>query len=80
MIAIVRAVVNDYGKGGTAPDPIEWCAAAISRRRRVVEAVREFALLPRPEGYLGWGVAGMAHHRGFCLRCQVLAFLGRFVG
>ena len=49
FIAIARAVVNDYGKGGTAPDPIEWCAAAISKRRRVVEAVREFAMLPRPE-------------------------------
>ena len=49
FFAIARAVVKDDGKGGTVPDLIEWCADAISKMRRVVEAVKECTLFPRPE-------------------------------
>ena len=46
FVAIARAVVNDDGKSGTAPDPLVCCAGAVPKRRRSVEAVREFAMLP----------------------------------
>ena len=52
FIAIARVIANDDGKGegrrgeGTAPDPLVWCSGAKGKRRRVVEAVRDFAMLP----------------------------------
>ena len=56
-------------KGGTVPDPIEWCADAISKRRRVVEAVKECTLLPRPEVIWAGEWQGWLTNRGFCSRC-----------
>ena len=52
FVAIARVIANDDGKGegrrgeGTAPDPLVWCSGAKGKRRRVVEAVRDFAMLP----------------------------------
>ena len=49
-IAISRAVVNHDGRDGTAPDPVVWSAGALSKRRRLVHAVRDRAFLPGPPG------------------------------
>ena len=49
FIAISRAVVNDDGRGGLAPDPMVWCAGGKHKRRRPVEAVRDYAMLPGPQ-------------------------------
>ena len=46
FIAISRAVVNHDGFGGTAPDPMVWSACSLPKRRRLVHAVRDLALLP----------------------------------
>ena len=48
FIAISRAVVNDDGKGGTAPDPMVWCAGSKSEKRKPMDAVRDLAMLPGP--------------------------------
>ena len=48
FIAISRAVVNHDGFAGTAPDPMVWCAGSMPKRRRLVHAVRDLALLPGP--------------------------------
>ena len=48
FIAISRAVVNHDGNDGTAPDPVVWSAGALPKRRRLVHAVRDFAMLPNP--------------------------------
>ena len=50
FIAISRAVVNHDGGIGTAPDPFVWSAGALSKRRRLVHAVRDRAFLPGPPG------------------------------
>ena len=57
FIAIARAVVNDDGLGGTVPNPL--VGVLESKRRRIFQAVREFAWLPGPEtlwsgGWQGW--------------------------
>ena len=46
FIAMARAVVINDGKGGIAPDPMVWSSAGRPKRRRPVEAVRDFAMLP----------------------------------
>ena len=48
FIALSRAVVNHDGNDGTAPDPTVWSAGALPRRRRLVCAVRDLAMLPGP--------------------------------
>ena len=48
FIAISRAVVNHDGRDGTAPDPLVWSAGALPKRRQLVHAVREWAMLPGP--------------------------------
>ena len=58
-IAISRAIVNHDGFGGTAPDPMVWSAGSMPKRRRLVHAVRNLALLPGPPAiWLGEWVAG----------------------
>ena len=52
FIAISRAVVNHDGRDGIAPDPLVWSAGALSKRRRLVHAVRDRAFLPGPPGIL----------------------------
>ena len=59
FIAISRAVVYHDGLGGTAPDPMVWSAGSLPKRRRIVHAVRNFAMLPGPPAlWLGEWVAG----------------------
>ena len=48
FIAISRAVVNHDGRDGTALDPMVWSAGALPKRRRLVHAVRDRAMLPGP--------------------------------
>ena len=58
FIAICRAVVNHDGFAGTAPDPMVWSAGSLPKRRRLVHAVRDLALLPGPPAiWLGEWVA-----------------------
>ena len=49
FIAIARVIVNDDGKGSTAPDPLVWCSGAKGKRRRVIDGVRDFAMIPGPQ-------------------------------
>ena len=61
FIAISRAVVNEDGRGGLAPDPMVWSAGGRHKRRRPVEAVRDYAMLPGPQrlwvgGWFQWPV------------------------
>ena len=48
FVAIARAVVNHDDSGGTAPNPLVWSAGSLPKRRRDVDAVRNFAFLPGP--------------------------------
>ena len=48
FIAISYAVVNHDDFVGTAPDPLVWSGGALSKRRRLVHAVRNYASLPGP--------------------------------
>ena len=50
FIAIARAVVNHDDRGGVALDPLVWSAGTRPKRRRLVHAVRDRALLPGPQG------------------------------
>ena len=47
-------MVNRDGRDGTAPDPLAWSAGALSKRRRLVHAVRDRAFLHGPLGILGF--------------------------
>ena len=44
--------MNCDGNGGTAPDPPVWSYGALPKRRRLVHAVRDRALLPGPPAIL----------------------------
>ena len=46
FIAISRAVVNHDDCEGPAPDALVWSAGALPKRRRLVHAVHNHALLP----------------------------------
>ena len=46
FIAISGAVVNHDRNDGTALDPLVWSAGALPKRRRLVHAVRDRAMLP----------------------------------
>ena len=48
FIAIARAALNDDGLASTTLHPVVWSAAANPKRRRVEQAVRNFAWLPGP--------------------------------
>ena len=56
FIAMSRVVVNHNGNGVTTPDPMVWSAGSHPKRRRLVHAVRDRALLPGPPGIWdsGW--------------------------
>ena len=61
FIVICGAVVNRDVFGGTAPDPMVWSAGSLPKRRRIVHAVRNLAMLPGPLAlWLGEWVAGLA--------------------
>ena len=48
FIAVSRAGVNHDGFVGTGPDTLVWSVGALPRRRRLVHAVRDHAMLPGP--------------------------------
>ena len=48
FVAISRAVVNADGHPGLAPDPLVWSPGSLPKRRRILRAVRDAALLPWP--------------------------------
>ena len=48
FIAVSRAVVNHVDGEGSSPDPLVWSAGALPKRRRLVLAVRDRAMLPGP--------------------------------
>ena len=48
FIAIFRAGVYHDGFVGTGPDPLVWSVGALPKRRRLVHAVRNHAMLPGP--------------------------------
>ena len=48
FIAIARTALNDDWVAGTTLHPVVWSAAADPKRRRVEQAVRNFAWLPVP--------------------------------
>ena len=48
FVAIARAAVNHDDGGGTAPNPLVWSAGSLPKKRRDVDAVRNFAFLPGP--------------------------------
>ena len=48
FIATSRAVGNHEGNDGTALDPLVWSSGALPKRRRLVHAVRDRAMLPGP--------------------------------
>ena len=45
FVASSRAVVNHDDCAGTAPDPFVWSAGVFLKRRRILDAVRDYALL-----------------------------------
>ena len=48
FIAISRAVANCDDSSGLAPHPLVWSAGGLPKRRRIVDVVRDVALLPGP--------------------------------
>ena len=59
FVAISRAVVDRDEGNETAPDPMVWSVGALPKRRRLVHAVRNLAVLPGPPAlWLGEWVAG----------------------
>ena len=48
FIAISRAVVNCDDSSGLAPHPLVWSAGGLPKRRRIVDVVRNVALVPGP--------------------------------
>ena len=55
-IANALAAVNDDGRGGTAPGPLELSAGSLPKRRRVFRAVKNHAMLPCPDQIQGVAV------------------------
>ena len=55
FIAIARSAVNDDGLGGSACNPLVWRADSLPNRRKIVEAVREFAMWPGPQALWSGG-------------------------
>ena len=61
FVAISTAVANHDGSDGTAPEPMVWSAGSLPKRRRLVHAVRDLAMLPGPPAiWLGEWIAGPA--------------------
>ena len=48
FIAVARAVVNCDDSSALAPHPLVWSAGGLPNRRRIVDVVRNVALLPGP--------------------------------
>ena len=53
MIAFARVAVNHDGRGGTAPDPLEWDQGSRPKARELAIRVNvDLASLPGPPGFL----------------------------
>ena len=50
FIATASAVVNEDGQGGTALHPTVWSEGTLAKRRKVVQAVWEYAWVAGPPG------------------------------
>ena len=50
FLAIARKAVNNDGRGGTSLHPMVWSVGSDPKRRRVPQAVREFAWVLGPPG------------------------------
>ena len=61
-------VLDDGGRGGTAPHWVVWPAGSLPLRRRIILAVKDRAWLHGSHDI--W-----AAERGFCRTCQALAIL-----
>ena len=59
FIATSRAVFNHDDSAGTALDPLVWSAGALPKRRRLVHAVSNCAMLLGPAPILGVGWVGV---------------------
>ena len=59
FIAIARAVVNEDGHGGTAFHPTVWSERGLAKRRKVVQAIWEYAWVPGPPGLWRHGSVGL---------------------
>ena len=53
FIAISRAVVNCDDSSSLAPHPLVWSAGSFPKRRRIIDIVRDVALVPGPLHLLG---------------------------
>ena len=53
FVAISRAVVNHDDCAGTAPDPLVWSAGVLLKRRRILDAVRNYDMLLGPAFLFG---------------------------
>ena len=58
FIAVAREAVNSNGRGGTSLHPLVWSAGCVPKRRRVLQAVRDFAWVPWPPGLWDSGSVG----------------------
>ena len=47
--------VNDDGLSGSDCNPLVWRAGSLSNRRKIVEAFRDFAMLPGPQALWSGG-------------------------
>ena len=54
-------MVNHDGAGGTAPDALVWSAGSPRQKRRPVQAVRDFAMVPGPAHI--WILSGLGFVR-----------------
>ena len=73
FIAIAGEAVNRDGRGGTSIHPSVWSVGRDPERRRVLQAVREFAWVPGSPGL--WDASTVACYRGrFGVLAVFLAF------
>ena len=88
LVAVARVTVNHDGRGGTAPDPLEWDQGGRKKFRRTYIRVNvDLASLPSPPGFLrrpwmqvhGGGITGAdvaAWPYGVGILCKFTTFLG----
>ena len=67
LIAVAGTVVNNDGKGGSAPDPLVWSSGALTIKARSDPSARDLACLPGPAHHLSgwcWGLAVLCQVAG----------------
>ena len=73
FFAISRYVVNHDGGAGRALDPLVWSAEALTKRRRLVHVVRDYAMLLGPPS--NWLMGGSMLFSAFGAEMCSLALL-----